>query len=101
MAAPGGKHGLGDVWWDIAAVAEALDAPARGEQLVRQLLDRLAEIREKTVCHASQPTIACIEWIDPLMHAENWVPELVDIAGGVVMIVLRRRHSTPISILTH
>ena len=84
---------LGDVWRDIAAVAEALDAPARGEQLVRQLLDRLAEIREKTVCHASQPTIASIEWIDPLMHAENWVPELVDIAGGVVMMGEPGRHS--------
>ncbi|MDZ8025655.1 MAG: cobalamin-binding protein [Nostoc sp. SerVER01] len=28
------------------------------------------------------PTITCIEWIDPLMVAANWIPELVNLAGG-------------------
>ncbi|MDZ8185559.1 MAG: cobalamin-binding protein [Nostoc sp. ChiSLP02] len=28
------------------------------------------------------PTVACIEWIDPLMTAANWIPELVNLAGG-------------------
>ena len=27
-------------------------------------------------------TIACIEWIDPLMVAGNWIPEMVKISGG-------------------
>ena len=27
-------------------------------------------------------TIACIEWIDPLMAAGNWIPEMVKISGG-------------------
>jgi iron complex transport system substrate-binding protein len=26
--------------------------------------------------------VACVEWIDPLMAAGNWVPELVELAGG-------------------
>jgi iron complex transport system substrate-binding protein len=30
----------------------------------------------------SRPRVACIEWLDPLMVAGNWVPELVDLAGG-------------------
>ena len=29
-----------------------------------------------------KPTILCIEWIEPIMVAANWVPELVDLAGG-------------------
>ncbi|MDF5708128.1 MAG: cobalamin-binding protein [Nostoc sp. S4] len=28
------------------------------------------------------PTVTCIEWIDPLMIAANWIPELVNLAGG-------------------
>ena len=44
-------------------------------------------------CGAARPSIACIEWIDPLMHAGNWMPELVEIAGGVVMIGEAGRHS--------
>jgi iron complex transport system substrate-binding protein len=29
-----------------------------------------------------RPSVACIEWIDPLMAAANWIPELVTLAGG-------------------
>ncbi|WP_445634971.1 Cobalamin-binding protein [Nostoc sp. DSM 114161] len=28
------------------------------------------------------PSVACIEWIDPLMVAANWIPELVNLCGG-------------------
>ncbi|MEH2068072.1 MAG: cobalamin-binding protein [Nostoc sp.] len=28
------------------------------------------------------PTVTCIEWFDPLMIAANWIPELVNLAGG-------------------
>ncbi len=27
--------------------------------------------------------VACIEWIEPLMAAGNWTPELIAMAGGV------------------
>jgi iron complex transport system substrate-binding protein len=30
-----------------------------------------------------RPTVACIEWIEPLMAAGNWTPELIDLAGGI------------------
>ena len=85
--------GLGDIWRDIAAVAVALDASDCGAQLVRQLTERLEVIRAKAALSPTRPTIACIEWIDPLMHAENWLPELVDIAGGTIMMGEAGRHS--------
>jgi len=28
------------------------------------------------------PTVACIEWTNPLMVAANWIPELVNLSGG-------------------
>lgn len=31
---------------------------------------------------AARPTVACLEWLDPLYNAGHWVPELVDAAGG-------------------
>ena len=40
-----------------------------------------------------RPSIACIEWIDPLMLAGNCVPELVDYAGGVDPLGEAGRHS--------
>ncbi|HEY7419669.1 MAG TPA: ABC transporter substrate-binding protein, partial [Ktedonobacteraceae bacterium] len=29
-----------------------------------------------------QPGVATLEWLDPLMAAGNWTPELIDYAGG-------------------
>jgi iron complex transport system substrate-binding protein len=40
-----------------------------------------------------KPTVACIEWIDPLMAAGNWMPELVEMAGGINLFGIAGRHS--------
>ncbi len=74
---------LDDVWSDVRAVAAALGAPARGEKLVARLTGRLEALRAETRTLRPRPSVACIEWIDPLMVAGNWVPELVAHAGGV------------------
>ena len=84
---------LGDVFDDIRTVAAALGRPERAERLTAEMTGRLDAIRERSSRLADRPTIACIEWIDPLMHAENWVPELVEIAGGSVMLGEAGRHS--------
>ena len=85
--------GLGDIWKDIRAVAAALDAPPRGEVLVARLEDRLQTVRSQTRQAGSRPSIACVEWIDPLMMAANWVPELVDCAGGANRFGEAGKHS--------
>ena len=74
---------LEDVWSDIRAVAAALGEPARGDELVARLTGRIDVLRDATRTLRPRPSIACIEWIDPLMMAGNWVPELVECAGGV------------------
>lgn len=84
---------LGDVFDDIGTVAGALGRPERAEWLNAGLTARLDAIRERTCQLADRPLVGCIEWIDPLMHAENWVPELVEIAGGKVMLGEAGRHS--------
>ena len=73
---------LGDVWRDIGSVAEALGCDARGRELNRELAGRITEISERSLALGPRPSVACIEWIDPLMAAGNWMPELVALAGG-------------------
>ena len=82
---------LGDVWEDIRKVASALGDPGRGDDLVTCLQDRLQGIRTEPV--RSRPSIACIEWIDPLMSAANWMPELVECAGGRNLLGEPGKHS--------
>ncbi|MXY16828.1 MAG: cobalamin-binding protein [Acidobacteria bacterium] len=74
--------GLGDIWSDIRKVAAALRAPERGDALVARLEGRLDAVRAAVPHGGPRPSIACVEWIEPLMMAANWVPELVDCAGG-------------------
>ena len=72
---------LDDVLADIERVGAALGVPERGTAVVAGLRARLAALAGRTR-DLPRPTIACIEWLDPLMAAGNWVPELVELAGG-------------------
>lgn len=73
---------LSDIWCDIQTVAGIGNASIHGRTLVSQLQDRLAALSKLVASRGTTPTVACIEWIDPLMYAANWVPELIEIAGG-------------------
>jgi iron complex transport system substrate-binding protein len=76
-------NALADVWTDIQTVANGLDVPKRGESLLGRLHKRLDRIVDKARSVETKPAVGCIEWIDPLMASGNWMPELVELAGGV------------------
>ncbi len=73
---------LTDVWDDIERIALAMGASERGLEVTASLRERADAIAARAVGADTRPTMACIEWIDPLMAAGNWVPELVELAGG-------------------
>lgn len=73
---------LADVWEDIRRVSEALELKERGRETLASLKNRVVNIIEKTCVFKKRPSVVCVEWIEPLMAAGNWVPELVELAGG-------------------
>jgi iron complex transport system substrate-binding protein len=84
---------LHDVWGDIRGVAEVLDAQEQGRTLLRSLQHRVADIAEQALERPTRPTVACLEWLDPLMAGGNWVPELVELAGGINLFGVAGKHS--------
>ena len=86
-------NGLEDIWTSIHQVAEALEVTERGDKLIAELRRRLEGIRRRSSRLAERPTVACIEWIEPLMAAGNWVPELVEVAGGINLFGEVGKHS--------
>lgn len=84
---------LADIWRDIRRVGVALDASDRAERLIQGLQSRMNRIYEISRTARSNPTIACVEWIEPLMAAGNWMPELVEMAGGVNLFGEAGKHS--------
>ncbi|HZS39621.1 MAG TPA: cobalamin-binding protein [Polyangia bacterium] len=83
---------LDDVWRDLARVAEALDVRERGAELIARSRARLAEVSAR-VAGLPRPTVACIEWVEPLMAAGNWMPTLVELAGGRSLFGEAGKHS--------
>ncbi len=86
-------YSLEDVFADMQRVADALEAPDRGVKLVASLRARLSAIAEKSRNAASLPSVATIEWIDPLMAAGNWMPTLVEMAGATNLFGKPGEHS--------
>src|SRR5262245_50554624 len=86
-------NSLADIWNDIRNVAVALDISARGEQLVEKLSQRLDSISIRARSSPQRPRVACLEWIEPLMAAGNWVPELVEMAGATNLFGSAGEHS--------
>jgi iron complex transport system substrate-binding protein len=84
---------LEDVWTDIQRVADALGDTTGGERLIASLQERLSEIARSVQPDAPRPTVLGVEWIDPLMSAGNWIPELVEIAGGRPLLAEKGKHS--------
>jgi iron complex transport system substrate-binding protein len=87
---------LRDILDDIRRVGEACGRADQSEQCVAGLEARLDRLRRTSGSLAPdrRRRTACIEWIEPLMIAGNWTPELVDLAGGVQTFAEAGRHST-------
>ena len=87
---------LGDVWEDFERVAAALGDPRSGRALARRQNERVVALGERAARAATdrgRPRVACLEWIDPLMSAGNWMPELVSLAGGEPLFGVPGQHS--------
>ena len=73
---------LEQLFGDIHVVSMALHAADRGHNLVIELRGSFESLRHQMAKTRRKPTVACLDWFEPLMTAGNWVPELVEIAGG-------------------
>ncbi|MBW6524043.1 ABC transporter substrate-binding protein [Sphingomonas sp. RHCKR47] len=84
---------LSDVWGDFARVGEATGREAEAAAAVALLKERMAALEARVAASGERPTVASIEWTQPLMAAGNWVPELVRIAGGEPLFAAAGQHS--------
>ena len=74
-------HTLDDVLKDVLRVGEATDRDAEARALVSSLRERIETIRLMT--KLQRPTVVCLEWLSPPFNGGHWIPEMIDLAGGV------------------
>jgi iron complex transport system substrate-binding protein len=90
-------NALSDVWLDIEKVAIALGRETKGRELIKRLQERMATIAVSARRAAARPRVACLEWIDPLIAAGHWMPELIEMAGGTDVFGKSGAHAPPIT----
>jgi iron complex transport system substrate-binding protein len=81
-------HDLDDILTSIMDIAERVDRVTEGRKLVVSLQKRIDNIRMRSGQRIvegknNKPKVLCLEWVDPFFIAGHWVPQMVEIAGGI------------------
>jgi len=76
---------VADVLASLTRVGGLLGVPERGAAIMLQTQARMKDINTRALDIQPKPTVAAIQWIEPLMIAGNWIPELITMAGGVTL----------------
>jgi len=74
---------LTDVLRDISHVGQNTGKSKEAKLFVAGLSRRIEGVRQQAASSDLRPRVACLEWLDPIYSAGHWVPEMVDIAGGI------------------
>jgi len=103
-------HDLDDILTSIMDVAKRVGRLDEGIKVVESLVNRINNIKRRVEERRTKnnnsantkkkddPSIVCIEWIDPFFSAGHWVPQMVDIAGGCNGLSTRGEPSRRISL---
>jgi iron complex transport system substrate-binding protein len=73
---------LGEVLEDVTRLGEATGIEAEAAALRAALEARLDAVRA-AVADAPRPRVLALEWLDPPFVGGHWVPEMIEIAGGL------------------
>jgi iron complex transport system substrate-binding protein len=86
---------LGDVFADLLRIGDEANIQAQAKKIIANLQQRVEKVRSAAaeIPAAQRPRVATIEWTDPLMLAGNWVPELLELAGGRCDLTPPGQHS--------
>ena len=73
-------HTVEEVWGDIQTVGDACGRGDEGRRIVAELRRRMAALHRDAT---DAPRVLCLEWLDPPFVGGHWVPEMVEMAGGI------------------
>ena len=74
---------LADVLADTQALAGAIGIDERCRELRGELERRLDAVRAAVAGAEHRPRVLALEWLDPPFVGGHWVPEMIELAGGV------------------
>lgn len=84
-------HNVYDILQNIIDVAKTVGKEMDGGQIRNSLIKRIENI--STTVKSNKPKVICLEWFDPFYICGHWVPQMVEIAGGINGISLTGERS--------
>ncbi len=76
-------HSLEEIFQNIRELGRATKRVNEAEILIAELRARLEKVAARTENISRRPRVFCMEWADPVYCAGHWVPEMIELAGGV------------------
>ena len=73
---------VGDVLEDIRSVGRATGTLEKAEAIAAKMQARIDAVTARASAATSKPRVLSLEWIEPLIYAGHWIPEMVEMAGG-------------------
>ncbi len=89
-------HNLNEIINSVIKLGEILGTEMKAKEITSSLEKRINNI--KKIKNDNSPKVLAIEWIDPFFTAGHWVPEMIQIAGGINMISKIGEHSRRLDI---
>ncbi|HEV3310240.1 MAG TPA: cobalamin-binding protein [Chloroflexota bacterium] len=74
---------LAGILGTIQTVGGRAGVTARADTLLKELKNRLDQVEARARRATRRPRVLALEWLDPLFIGGHWVPEMVDLAGGI------------------
>ena len=87
---------LAEVADTVRLLGSRLGADRRGEELATRMLNTIESVAE-SVRGLPKRRVFFAEWIDPPFCAGHWLPEMIDLAGGVDVLGCAGQPSHPTS----
>ena len=89
-------HSIFDILKNIQTVGELTETKQKAKEILVSLQSRLSVLSKKLISK-KKPSVLIIEWLDPVMIAGHWVPEMVQRAGGAILIAKKKEPSRYLS----
>lgn len=84
-------HNMQEILESVTRLGEILGCEEKSTKITDSLEKRIQNIKESA--NSKNPKVLAIEWIEPFFTAGHWVPEMIEIAGGINMISKTGEHS--------
>ena len=84
-------HNLNEIIQSVTKLGKILQKEKKALEIVHSLRQRIENIQNSK--NEKIPTVLAIEWIEPFFTAGHWIPEMIELAGGINLISKIGEHS--------